>query len=167
MTDSANAVDLPPDAGHVVVGAGAVGCAVAAALTGSGRSDVLVLDANPDIAQGTTSMGAGMFGLLRADADRVAHDIEGLDLIRELERDGEVRPSWEQTGSFRLASSDDGVAGLRGLLEIARQEGVTAELVAPAEVESAWSMLDASRFRLALFVPEDGQFRPHLLADAL
>jgi glycine/D-amino acid oxidase-like deaminating enzyme len=167
MMDPANAVDLPADAGYVVVGAGAVGCAVAAALIESGRSDVLVLDANPDIAQGTTSMGAGMFGLLRTDKDRVAHDVEGLEVIRELERGGDVGPGWEQTGSFRLASSNDGAEGLRRLREIARSEGVTAELVAPSEVGSAWKLLDVSRFRLALFVPEDGQLRPHLLADAL
>jgi glycine/D-amino acid oxidase-like deaminating enzyme len=167
MTEATNAVDLPPDAGYVVVGAGAVGCAVAAALIESGRPDVLVLDANADIAQGTTSMGAGMFGLLRADNDRVARDVEGLEVIRGLERCGEIRPGWEQTGSFRLASSDDGVDGLRGLLEIARRQGVTAELVAPAEMGSAWGFLDVSRFRLALFVPEDGQLRPHLLAAAL
>jgi glycine/D-amino acid oxidase-like deaminating enzyme len=167
MTAEPDAVTaLPSDAAHIVIGAGAVGCSVAAALVESGRTDVVVLDANADVAQGTTSMGAGMFGLLRGDLDRVVGDVDGLALLRDLERTAEVKPGWEQTGSIRLACSDAGVDGLHALLDIARRAGVTAELVGPADVGAAWGMLDVSRIKLGLYVPEDGQIRPHQVAAA-
>jgi glycine/D-amino acid oxidase-like deaminating enzyme len=155
---------LPSDAGHVIVGAGAVGCSVAAALARAGRSDVLVLDAGADIAQGTTSMGAGMFGLLRDDFDRVVRDVEGLEILRELERDAGI--SWVQTGSIRLARSAEGEAGLRRLAELARAAGVAAELVGPADVQRAWNVVDPSRIRLGLYVEHDGEMRPHRVAAA-
>jgi glycine/D-amino acid oxidase-like deaminating enzyme len=157
---------LPSDAGHVIVGAGAVGCSVAAALAHAGRTDVLVLDAEADIAQGTTSMGAGMFGLVRNDLERVIRDVEGLEMFHDLERDAEVTPAFVQTGSIRVACSAEGEAGLRQLGALARRAGVATELVGPADVQRAWSVVDPSRIRLGLYVEQDGEMRPHRVAGA-
>src|SRR5215203_5827236 len=100
--------DLPADAEHVVIGAGAVGCAVAWTLATSGRRDVVVIEAAGGAALGTTAMGAGMFGLLRADVERVRLDRYSLEVIEELERGPLARPGWERTGSVRIAQSEAG-----------------------------------------------------------
>jgi glycine/D-amino acid oxidase-like deaminating enzyme len=172
-----SAAELPADAAHVIIGAGAVGCSVAAALVERGHTDLVVLDTNADLAQGTTSMGAGMFGLLRNDPERVARDVEGLELLWDLERDATVAatgledpavvtPGFEQTGSIRLASTPDGIEGLHQLLAIARTHAVEAELIGPEEIASEWPLLDSSRCTLGLWVSRDGQMRPHRVAAA-
>jgi len=155
---------LPADAEVVVIGAGAVGCSVAAALADAGRTDVLVVEGRPDVSLGTTAMGAGMFGALRPDLERVQRDVEGRAIFEELERSEEVTPGWEVVGSIRLACTEEGAEGLRGLAEIARAAGVPAELVGPRDVAGAWPMLDVSRVQLALHVPGDAQMRPHRVA---
>ena len=59
------------DAEIVIVGGGAIGCAVAYRLAEAGVTDVLLLEKNPALAAGTTAQAAGLVGQVRSSPDRV------------------------------------------------------------------------------------------------
>ena len=134
---------LPSDAGHVIVGAGAVGCSVAAALARAGRSDVLVLDVGADIAQGTTSMAfracsacfattsTGSCATSRASRSSVSSSAtrtspgcgpaRSVWPARQRARvDCAGSPSWRGPRGWRPSSSDPPMSTGRGLSSIRR-----------------------------------------------
>src|SRR5688572_7593169 len=111
------------DSEFVIIGAGAVGCGVAHALTQAGKTDVLVLERGVDVAQATTSQGAGLCGQARGSVERVRLAMHSVATFRELQRDPQVKPDWHEVGSIRLAFSDRRAQELRELKTAADKAG--------------------------------------------
>ena len=59
------------DAEIVIVGGGAIGCAVAYRLAEAGQRDVLLIEKEPALAAVTTAQAAGLVGQVRSSIDRV------------------------------------------------------------------------------------------------
>src|SRR5687768_18303138 len=108
------------DTEFVIIGAGAVGCGVAHALAEAGKTDVLVLERAEDVAQATTSQGAGLCGQARDSVERTRLAMHSVATFRELQK-AEVRPDWHEKGSLRLALSDRRVEEFRQLKAAAAQ----------------------------------------------
>ena len=81
----------------VVIGGGAVGCAVAYSLAKAGKTDVLLLEKEPTVAAVTTPQAAGLVGQVRNSVERTKLAMWSVETFSQLQRD--------EAGQPRLAAS--------------------------------------------------------------
>ncbi len=131
----------------VVIGAGVIGCSVAHALAGSGRS-VLVVDRHPGPGQGSTSASSAIIRFNYSTLAGVATAWEAHWSWLEWERflggpdeDGSVARFW-RTGSLCLDAPAHDRARVLRLFE---QVGVPHDVLTAAEVRQAYPWLDPAR----------------------
>src|SRR2546423_7213633 len=120
---------LPVRAQWVIVGGGAVGCGVAYSLAEAGCRDILLLERANDLGQITTSQGAGLCGQPRDSVERIKLAMHSVATFRELERDPDVKPQWHETGSLRIALSQQRAEEFRRLKQACDEAGVGALLI--------------------------------------
>src|SRR5690349_24231743 len=94
----------------VVIGGGAVGCAVAYSLAKAGKKDVLLLEKEPTVAAVTTPQAAGLVGQVRNTVERTKLAMWSVETFSQLEREDHPKPGWRQVGSLRIALCDERVA---------------------------------------------------------
>src|SRR5213075_1712728 len=109
------------DAEYIIIGGGAVGCGVAYSLVQAGKTDILLIERAPDVAQVTSAQGAGLCGQPRNTVERTRLAMHSVATFRELQRDPKVQPEWHEVGSLRIALSDKRVAELHQLKAVADQ----------------------------------------------
>jgi glycine/D-amino acid oxidase-like deaminating enzyme len=144
----------------VIVGGGAVGCGVAFQLADAGITDVVVLEKEPQLCTATSAQAAGLVGQVRSTVERTRLAMWSVATFTRLEREGEVKPGWRQTGSLRLAQTPERVAEFRRLLEVARAARLEAELVDAAAARRLWPGLDFGAALAILWCPSDGYLQP-------
>jgi sarcosine oxidase, subunit beta len=131
----------------VVIGAGVIGCAVAHALAGSGRS-VLVVDRNPGPGQGSTSASSAIIRFNYSTLAGVATAweahwswLEWEDFLGGPDEDGSLARFW-RTGSLCLDAPGFEPAKVLRLFD---QVGVPYEVLTAEEIRTAFPWLDPSR----------------------
>jgi glycine/D-amino acid oxidase-like deaminating enzyme len=144
----------------VIVGGGAVGCGVAFQLAEAGITDVVVLEKEPQLCAVTSAQAAGLVGQVRSTGERTRLAMWSVETFTRLEQEGEVKPGWRQTGSLRLAQTQERVAEFGRLLEVARAAGLEAELIDAAAARRLWPQLDFGAARAILWCPSDGYLQP-------
>ena len=154
------------DAEIVIVGGGAIGCAVAFRLAEAGRSDVLLIEKEPALASVTTAQAAGLVGQVRSSVDRVRLAMDSVATFAQLERGPGPTPSWRQVGSLRIALTDARVDEFGALIESCRNAGLEVELLDHAAAEARWAGLVAASAKAILWCPSDGYLQPYDLAMA-
>src|SRR6185312_10464266 len=87
----------------VVIGGGAVGCAVAYSLAKAGKTDVLLVEKEATVAAVTTPQAAGLVGQVRNTVERTQLAMWSVETFAELQRDETANPGWRQVGSLRIA----------------------------------------------------------------
>src|SRR3954451_21560137 len=97
----------PSQAEIVVIGGGAVGCAVAYSLAKAGKSDVLLLEKEPTLAAVTTPQAGGLVGQGRNSIERTNLAMWSVKTFSHLERDAEARPGRSQVGTLRIALCEE------------------------------------------------------------
>ena len=85
----------------VIIGGGAIGCAVAYHLAEAGERDVLLLEKESSLAAVTTAQAAGLVGQVRSSVDRVRLAMWSVETFGKLEVHAEAKPSWRPVGSLR------------------------------------------------------------------
>ena len=149
----------------IVVGAGAVGLAVARALALSGR-EVMVVEAESQIGTGVSSRNSGVIhagiyyepGSLKA---RVC--VEGKHALYQFCREHGV--SHERTGKLIVATDDSQLSALRDLRRRAQRNGVDdLEYLSADEVKALEPVVSC---RGALLSPSTGIVDPHEIMLAL
>ena len=131
-----------PDSEIVIVGGGAVGCGVAYALAKAGQKDILLLERAAEVGQVTTSQGAGLCGQARDSVERVKLAMHSVATFRELQRDSEVKPDWNEVGSLRIALSEKRAEEFRRLKQAADAAGLDVALIDGAEAKRS-GLVDA------------------------
>jgi glycine/D-amino acid oxidase-like deaminating enzyme len=154
------------DAEIVVIGGGAVGCGVAYSLARAGKTDLLVIERADDVGQVTTSQGAGLCGQVRSTVERVRLAMHSVATFRELQRDPEVRPEWNEVGSIRIALSDRRVEELQRLRAVCEEAGLEVELLDGAAARRLWPPMEFSAVKAVLWCPSDGSMTPYAVAKA-
>jgi glycine/D-amino acid oxidase-like deaminating enzyme len=154
------------DAEFVIVGGGAIGCAVAYRLAEAGVTDVLLLEKNPALASATTAQAAGLVGQVRSSADRIRLAMDSVATFTRLQRQGGATPNWRPVGSLRIALSDGRVEEFGRLCATARSAGLEVELLDRAGAKARWPGLVAEEVRAILWCPSDGYLQPYDLAMA-
>jgi glycine/D-amino acid oxidase-like deaminating enzyme len=154
------------DAEIVIVGGGAIGCAIAFRLAEAGKTDVLLVEKNAALASATTAQAAGLVGQVRTSEDRVRLAMDSVATFRRLQQHAGATPSWREVGSLRIALSDARAAEFRNLLTVARRAGLEAELLDQAAAKARWPGRLGPEVKAVLWCPSDGYLQPYDLAMA-
>ncbi len=154
------------DAEIVVVGGGAIGCAVAFSLAQAGKTDVLVIEKEYAPASVTSGQAAGLVGQVRSTVERIRLAMRSVAVFSELQKDPEAGPGWRQVGSLRIALTEDRVAEFRRLKARCDEAGLEVEFVDPAFAARAWPGMRFEGVKAILWCPSDGYLQPYDLAMA-
>jgi glycine/D-amino acid oxidase-like deaminating enzyme len=143
-----------------------VGCGVAYALAQAGQTDILLLERGTDVGQATTSQGAGLCGQVRDAAERIRLAMHSVATFRELQKDPEVQPDWQEVGSLRIALSDKRADEFRRLHHTATAAGLDTALLESKEAGRRWPLMDFTAAKLVLWCPSDGCMTPARVVKA-
>ena len=157
---------LPAQAAIVVVGGGAIGCAIAYHLARRGARDVLLLERR-QLTHGSTWHAAGLVGQLRSSKNLTRLMQRSVALYRGLEAETGQATGWHGVGSLRLAASDERWDELKRSATIGKGFGFDVHLVSPAEARRLHPLLETRDLRGAVWVPSDGYVDPASLTQAL
>lgn len=156
---------LPRTADVVVVGAGVVGAACAAALAGAGLSVCVIDRVGP--AAGSSSAGEG--NLLVSDklpGPELDLTLHSLALWRAFAARSARPFEFEAKGGVVAAASSASLDGLRGTVEGQRAAGVEASLIGADDL-TEYEPLIAPDLVGGAFYPQDAQVQPMLAVRAL
>lgn len=154
------------DAEIIIIGGGAVGCGVAYSLAKAGHRDILLIERAPDVAQVTSSQGAGLCGQPRNTVERTKLAMHSVATFRELQRDPKVQPEWHEVGSIRVALSDKRVEEFRQLKSVADLAGLDTELIDNAAAKKLWPLMNFDAVKAALWCASDGYMKPYAVASS-
>jgi glycine/D-amino acid oxidase-like deaminating enzyme len=150
----------------VVVGGGAVGCAVAYSLAKAGKTDVLLLEKEQTLAAATTPQAAGLVGQVRNSVERTRLAMWSVETFSELQRDEQANPGWRQVGSLRIALCRERVAEFKRMQAVADEAGLQVEFLDSAAARQKWPALNFDRAQAVLWCPTDGYLQPSDLTMA-
>ena len=154
------------DAEIVIVGGGAIGCAIAFRLAEAGKTDVLLVEKNAALASATTAQAAGLVGQVRSSEDRVRLAMDSVATFRRLQQHAGATPNWREVGSLRIALTDARADEFRSLLATARRAGLEVELLDRTAAEARWPGRLGTEVKAVLWCPSDGYLQPYDLAMA-
>lgn len=149
----------------VIIGAGAIGCALAYSLARAGETDVLVLE-KTQITHGSTWHAAGLVGQLRGKRALTRLMQNSVAVFDRLERETGLAIDWKKVGSLRLAASDARWSEIRRSMQLAKSFGFEAHQVTPAEAKDLFPHIDPKGVVGAAYVPSDGYIDPYALTMA-
>lgn len=154
------------DAEFIIIGGGAVGCGVAYSLIQAGKTDILLIERAADVAQVTTSQGAGLCGQPRNTVERTRLAMHSVATFRELQRDPKVHPEWHEVGSIRIALSERRADEFRQLKSVGDQAGLETELIDNAAAKRLWPTMQFDGVKAVLWCASDGYMKPYAVASS-
>ncbi len=151
----------------VVVGAGAIGLAVALQLRRGGAGEVLVVDRNPSVGMGSTSRANG--GVRAQFTTRVniefsrytIEELVGLDAATG----GQV--GFRPVGYLFMTGTEAGTQNLKRAYALQRSLGLGVEWLSPEEVLGIAPYVNPLGLRAGTFCASDGLIDPHGVIGAL
>lgn len=144
----------------VVIGGGAVGCAVAYSLAKAGKTDVLLVEKEPTMAAVTTPQAAGLVGQVRNSVERTKLAMWSVATFSELQRDDKVTPGWRQVGSLRIALCQERVEEFQRMKVVADEAGLECDFIDNRAAHEKWPMMNFDRVLAVLWCPTDGYLQP-------
>ncbi|MFI6601586.1 FAD-dependent oxidoreductase [Nonomuraea sp. NPDC050536] len=157
---------LPSRAQVVIIGGGIVGCSVAYHLAELGWTDVVVLEQG-QLSCGTTWHAAGLVGQLRSTESMTKLIQYSTDLYGRLEAETGFGTGWKRCGSVSVARTPERMTQLRRTAAQARNYGITAEIITPAEAGELWPVMRTDDLVGGVWLPGDGKANPSDLTQAL
>ena len=151
----------PQRAQTVIVGGGAVGCAVAYSLAEAGRKDILVIEKEESLATQTTSQAAGLVGQVRSTVEEVKLLMWSAETFERLQADSPESPAWRQVGSLRVAHCDERIDELKNLKTVADEAGLETEFIDNDRARELWPLMTFEGVKAVLWCPSDGYVQPY------
>ncbi|MFO1069114.1 MAG: FAD-dependent oxidoreductase [Geminicoccaceae bacterium] len=149
----------------VIIGGGAIGCAVAYSLARLGVTDVILLE-KAQLTHGSTWHAAGLVGQLRSKRNLTRLMQNSVAVFDRLAAEADAAVDWKKVGSLRLATCEPRLSEIKRTLTQARGFGVEAELVSPGEALELFPYLDTAGILGAAWIPGDGYIDPYALTQA-
>ncbi len=165
MSASAPPKPLPTHARIVIIGGGAIGCAIAYQLGKRGERDVLVLE-KAQLTHGSTWHAAGLVGQLRGKKNLTRLMQNSVAVFDTLEAETGQVTDWRKVGSLRLAASKDRWSEIRRSMQLAKSFGFECHSVDAAEAKRLFPYIDAKGVVGAAFIPSDGYIDPYAVTMA-
>jgi sarcosine oxidase subunit beta len=151
----------------VVVGAGAIGLAVALQLRRAGVDDVVVVDRNSSPGMGSTSRANGGVRAQFTTPVNIAFSRFTIEGLRELHEQTAGQVGFRAIGYLFMTGTEAGESRLRRAWELQRALGVDVEWVSPADVARLAPFVRLDGLRAATFAAGDGVIDPHGVVSAL
>jgi 4-methylaminobutanoate oxidase (formaldehyde-forming) len=149
----------------VIIGGGAIGCAVAYNLAQRGEADVLLLE-KAQITEGATWHAAGLVGQLRSKKNLTRLMQNSVQLYDRLAAESDNEIGWKKVGSLRIAASEPRLSEIKRAVTQARGFGFEAELISPQEAKDRFPFMTTAGAVGAAFIPSDGYVDPYGLTQA-
>jgi 4-methylaminobutanoate oxidase (formaldehyde-forming) len=147
----------------IIIGAGVAGLSTAMQLAGRGAR-VIVLE-RERIGNGSTGRAAGLLGQLRGNAEHTRMLIDGVTIVKELEKQAGVE-IFVQTGSLRIAETPERAAEIVSLVEMGKSIGFDIDHMPIDEVGRRLPYMRSDDLLDACYCPTDGHLQPAELASA-
>jgi sarcosine dehydrogenase len=147
----------------IIIGGGVAGLSTAMQLAGRG-ADVVVLE-RERLGNGSTGRAAGLLGQLRGNVEHTRMLIDGLAIVKELEKLAGVE-IFVQTGSMRVAETAERAAEIAALVEMGKSIGFDIDHMPIAEVARLLPYMRTNDLVDACYCPTDGHLLPAELAAA-
>ncbi|MFI5285580.1 MAG: NAD(P)/FAD-dependent oxidoreductase [Candidatus Dormibacteria bacterium] len=151
----------------VVVGAGAIGLAVALQLCRAGVDGVVVIDRNATPGMGSTSRANGGVRAQFTTPVNITFSQYTIAKLRELHELSGARVGFRAVGYLFLTGTDAGEIGLRRSWELQRSLGVDVRWLSTAEVIVTAPFVKVDGLAAATFCAGDGVIDPHGVVSAL
>jgi 4-methylaminobutanoate oxidase (formaldehyde-forming) len=149
----------------VIIGGGAVGCAIAYHLTRMGERDVLLLE-KAQLTHGCTWHAAGLVGQLRSKRNLTRLMQNSVRVFEGLAADTGQETDWKQVGSLRIAASVERMSEIKRSITQARGFGFEAELLSAEEAQKLFPFMSKDGVVGAAYIPTDGYIDPYALTQA-
>ncbi|MEL6978092.1 MAG: FAD-dependent oxidoreductase [Pseudomonadota bacterium] len=156
----------PSQARVVVIGGGIVGVSALYHLAKAGWSDAILLEKN-ELTAGSTWHAAGNVPNFSVSSSIMNIQRYGAALYRELAADPEYPINYHVTGSIRLAHSVERMREFEHVRSLAAGQGLTFEMMSPADVKAAYPFIETHDLEGALWDPLDGDIDPAQPTQAL
>ena len=150
---------MPKSVDVVIVGGGIAGCSIAYHLAKLGITDVVLLE-RKQLTCGTTWHAAGLVTQLRATRNMTELAKYTGELFKRLEAETGQATGFRQNGSLRLATHDARLEELKRGASMARNFGLEAHEVTPAEIKERYPLVEVDDLAGGIWMPRDGQVNP-------
>ncbi|HXY71307.1 MAG TPA: FAD-dependent oxidoreductase [Actinomycetota bacterium] len=158
--------DLPSSARVVIVGGGIVGASVAYHLVRLGVGDVVVLERG-HLTNGTTWHAAGLVAQVRGTHALTELSKVNADVYERLPAETGVETGFRRVGALTVARTEARMQELLYAVGLARDAGVPAEVLEPADVKRHWPPAAIDDVVGGTLFPTDGTVNPGDAALAL
>jgi 4-methylaminobutanoate oxidase (formaldehyde-forming) len=158
--------NLPQQANIVIIGGGAIGCAIAYHLAKMRAKDVLLLEKS-GLTHGATWHAAGLVGQLRPSRNVTRMLQASVELYDRIEEETGQNPDWKKVGSLRLASSQDRWTEIKRAATTAKSFGLEMHLISPKEAQELFPIMTTDGVVGAAYIPSDGYIDPSGITQAL
>ena len=167
MSHSTSTIAHGGHARVVVVGAGAIGLAVALQLCRSGVDRVVVIDRNASAGMGSTSRANGGVRAQFTTSVNIAFSQFTIEKLRALHEQTGGQVGFRGVGYLFLTGTDSGEIALRRAWELQRSLGVDVRWLSAAEVVALAPCVSVDGLAAATFCAGDGIIDPHGVVSAL
>jgi sarcosine oxidase subunit beta len=154
-------------AGVVVVGAGAIGLAVALQLRRAGVEGVLVVDRNASPGMGSTSRANGGVRAQFTTPCNIAFSQFTIDKLEELHDRTGGQVGFRRVGYLFMSGTETGAASLRNGFDLQRSMGVDVRWLSADDVAERVPLINVDGLRAATLCAGDGIIDPHGVVSAL
>ncbi len=151
----------------LIVGAGAIGLAVALQLRRAGVDRVVVIDRNASAGMGSTSRANGGVRAQFTTPVNIAFSQFTIERLRALHEQTGGQVGFRGVGYLFLTGTDSGEIALRRAWELQRSLGVDVQWLSAAEVISLAPCVSVDGLAAATFSAGDGIIDPHGVVSAL
>jgi 4-methylaminobutanoate oxidase (formaldehyde-forming) len=158
--------DVPASARVVIVGGGIVGASVAFHLVGLGVRDVVVLERG-HLTNGTTWHAAGLVAQVRGTHALTELSKGNAGLYERLPAETGVETGFRRVGALTVARTEARMQELLYAIGLARDAGIPAEILEPADVKRHWPPAATDDVVGGTLFPNDGTVNPGDAALAL
>src|SRR4051794_37896862 len=110
-------------------------------LAKAGHRGVQLIEAR-ELAGATSSQAAGLVGQVRASAERTLLAMALVKLFSRFEQETGWPVDWRQTGSIRIASTDERAEEFELMAKVAQSVGLEVEFLRPARLKELFPPID-------------------------
>lgn len=139
----------------VIIGGGIIGTSISYYIAKSTNARILVIEKN-QIAQGNTSLAAGLLTLARSSTDLVSMVKETNKTINEIEHESGGKVGLIHSGSVYSSSITQSKKEMLELVSNAESSGISVELLSDREIKKLLPWIELPQDSYNVFMPEDG-----------
>ena len=154
---------LPATSDVVVIGGGVAGLSTAMQLASRGASVTLL--ERERLGNGSTGRAAGLLGQLRGTPAATGMLMDGVQIVADLEERAGVE-IFVQTGSLRVAETEERASEIRDLVEMGQRIGFDIDHLPIDEVAPLLPYMRTDDLVDACYCPTDGHLQPAELVAA-